>query len=278
MLQGSYTKKLSIREYNFIRDLLLDKTGIDMSDQKAILVEGRLTKRLSTLNLSNFSEYINLLKNDKTNTELKCFINQLTTNKTSFFRERVQLDYLSELCEKSYKHDTVYIWSAACSTGEEAYSLAIMLEDIKHRHTSFDYKILGTDIDTNCVKTAQEGVYEIYKTKSLSALQSKKFLLRGGDVNADKLKICDQIKKNIKFRSHNLIEYDSQIPLKFHFIFLRNVMIYFTDETIELLIKKMENHLHPNGLLFVGLSESLRSIDTNLKNMGNCIYQKSKME
>ncbi len=278
MLDGSSTKKLSNREYDFIRGLLLDKTGIDMSDQKAVLIEGRLSKRLKMLNLSGYSEYIQLLKNDKTDTELKRFINQLTTNKTSFFREKVQIDYLSELCEQSYKHDTVYIWSAACSTGEEVYSLAIMLEDIKLRNSSFDYKILGTDIDTNCVKSAQEGVYDISITKSLSAPQSKKFFLKGRNGNANKLRVCDQIKKNIKFRQHNLVNYEDIMPLKFHFVFLRNVMIYFSDETIGLLTKKMENHLHPDGLLFVGLSESLRNIDTNLKSRGNCIYQKSEIK
>ena len=147
-------------EYNWFREHLLSKTGIALGDGKQLLMEGRLSPRLYALGLTSYGAYLRHLKADKGRSELRHFVDALTTNMTSFFRKDDQLHHAREVWEKKLRSKTVFVWSAACSSGEEVYSLAMLLEESRGKLHNFDYRILGTDFDTQCLARARRGVYE----------------------------------------------------------------------------------------------------------------------
>ena len=265
---------LSDKEYNYIRRLVSERTGIVLSDAKRDMVYGRLTRRLRQLGLDSFSAYCELLK-DGHEQEMIEFTNAITTNLTSFFREPHHFEFLAEkllpgiIKNKSEKR--LRIWSAGCSSGEEPYSLAIVAKEVVP--SDWDVKILATDLDSNMVSRGKAGIYPAERVEGLSKSQLKRWVRHGRGENSDKVKMSSQLQDIITFKELNLMhEWPMRGP--FDVIFCRNVVIYFNKDTQKMLFGRYADLLVKRGHLFIGHSESLYKVSDRFALLGQTIYQK----
>jgi len=268
--------EITDKEFSSSAELIYRLTGIYITDKKRQLVISRLTKRLKFFGFGTFSEYYDFLHDPAGVIEVREFINQITTNKTDFFREAHHFDFISDTMLPGLHNQnerSVRFWSAGCSTGEEPYTLAIILletiESFKSRG-SWDVKILATDLDTNVMKRTVAGVYEEAKLKPISsALRTKYFSPAGPGLFEAK----PILKNLITVKRLNLMD---PYPFKkgFNGIFCRNVLIYFTQEDRKRVVNKMHAHIRPGGFLFLGHSESLLADSMGFRNLGHTIYQK----
>jgi chemotaxis methyl-accepting protein methylase len=240
-------------------------------------VRARLRSRLAANDLESYSEYREFLEGlPKDHPEWESFINLLTTNKTDFFREPKHFDFLvksilPEFLKGSEK--TLKIWSAASSTGEEAYTLAMVLD--RHLPKDRDFRILATDIDTNVVKTAQNAVYAIAKKSEIPVDYHQSALDLGRGSAKGWFRIKPHLKEKVIFKQHNLIEQTSPGENMFDLILCRNVLIYFDKETIQFVSKKLFHSTKPNGHLFIGHSESLQGIQHKWQLCGPSVLRKA---
>jgi len=269
---------LSEKDFRFICKLVYDGTGIVLNERKQDMVYRRLMRRTRDLKLASFNEYCRLLQDDN-NDEFPNFVNAITTNLTSFFREEHHFDYL---CEKfipqhlsQYKHThKLRIWSAACSTGEEPYSLAMtLIKTAPALIKSWDMKILATDLDTDVLSTARSGVYKSERIKDLSKVDRNKWFVNGSGANNGKVKVSDELKSLITFKQLNLLD---EWPMRgpFDVILCRNVLIYFDRPTQAKLIQRYHQMLRPGGVLMLGHSESLPKDNTQFATLGRTIFAK----
>lgn len=260
--------------------LVNDLSGIKLGKAKKVMIQSRLDKRLTSLGLASYKDYLAFLKGNRD--EIEHLINALTTNKTDFWREEEHYIKLMSYIEKDFSSknaaDPLCVWSAACSTGEEVYTLAILLEEFKQKKMSFEYKILGSDIDTSILERAKQGIYSRETVKTVPPQHLSKYFYRGNGGQNGKYKIKEFLHTNIKYRHHNLVDQKSSFQMKFDVIFLRNVLIYFELHHIQVVINKLINHLRPGGYLFIGHSESLNGITHSLKTLQGSIYRKSDNE
>ena len=269
--------EFTMKDFNFLRGFSNSKTGIVVADDKFDMFYSRLARRVRILKLKNFAEYCDYVKKhgDKgENTEL---VNAVTTNLTSFFREKHHFDFLRDtaipdrmtLNRASKKID---IWSAGCSTGEEPYSIAMTLNEMKSQLIGWDAHISATDIDSNVVATASTGVYAMDRVKDLPQSQLKKWFKKGTGGQAGKVRVSPDLQKDIEFGLLNLMQNwkkESQ-----DIIFCRNVIIYFDKETKHKLVNRFADTLKPGGYLFIGHSETLQHLGDRLELIGNTVYRK----
>ncbi len=273
---------LKQEEYQFFANFMHQRCGVHLEANKIPMIQARLSKRLHHLDLPDFKAYINYLKNSEA--EAITCINALTTHKTDFFREPEHFDFLKsvvlpDFLQRGALKKGVSIWSAACSSGEEVYTIAMTVLDFLAQHPGargIPLKILGTDIDTDVIQKAEKGIYPEELLSPLSPAQLQQFFLRGSGSNKGFYRIKPELSAVAKFRRHNLLESFSALGnLSFHVIFLRNVLIYFTEETRRQAIAKMSEALCPGGFLFVGHSESLAGLDHGLTNVAPAVYRKN---
>lgn len=261
--------------FSQIRDIVYDACRIDLRSGKRDLVEARLKKRLRALGIADFETYMAYLADDHSGQEMQAMLDVLTTNLTYFFREPEHFDYLSEFVRSRVSSSSsrrVRIWSAGCSSGEEPYTIAIVLSEVRETDAT-DIKILATDICSQMVATAREGTYPSHRTKGVSpALLAKYFnkIEAGGSV---KYSVCPDLRRLVTFRQHNLA---GPWPMKgpFDAIMCRNVMIYFDRSAQEELVSRFASVLAPGGVLLVGHSESLTGIRHGLRYVKPSIYVK----
>jgi chemotaxis protein methyltransferase CheR len=234
----------------------------------------RLSKRVRLLGFSSFKQYCQYLKNEPD--EFIEFINAITTNLTSFFREMHHFDFLSktvvpELLKKNLASKRVKVWSAGCSTGEEPYSIAMILKE--QLPADWQIKILATDLDTNVLATAVSGIYSREKLNGISEQRIQRWFQKGVGNQASKVKIKEELSQLVQFKHLNLMQ---QWPMKgmFDFIFCRNVLIYFDKETKATLASRYANLLMEGSHLFIGHSESLHQMDAGFSLIGGTIYKK----
>jgi chemotaxis protein methyltransferase CheR len=277
-------ESLITREYEFsdqdfqrVRRMVYEQTGIALSDSKRQLVYGRLSRRLRALQLRTFDIYLRQVEGGDEE-ELQHFRNAITTNLTSFFRENHHFEFLARqllpLLE-ARNRDTrrIRIWSAGCSTGEEPYSIAMTLhEAATHLLRHWDVRILATDIDTNVLDHARRGVYGSERLEKMDNTRLPRFFHRGPE--SDQYCINDQVKQLVTFNELNLI---GDWPMKgpFDVIFCRNVVIYFDRPTQRQIIHRMENLQRPDDYLFLGHSESLLDVSTLYRLVGNTIHRRA---
>lgn len=269
------------KDFNYLSQLANDMAGIKLSEAKRELVYGRLSKRLRKLGLGSFEHYCELLRNKENgDEEFTHFINCITTNVTSFFRENHHFEFLAnelipELTEKNSNASKprLRIWSAGCSSGKEPYSIAITLREAIANIEKWDVKILATDLDSNILQVARQGVYSEEKLDEIPPQRRKKWFRTGKGVNAGTIKICDEVQNMVTFNQLNLTD---EWPLKgiFDVIFCRNVTIYFDKATRIKLLDRFAEHLTPNGYLFVGHSESLFGLTKRFATVGRTIHRK----
>ena len=265
---------LSDDVFKKLKDMIYEISGIFFSDQKKYLLETRLSKRISVLNLSNFEDYYNYLKySPLKNTEIKELLNSITTNETSFFRDMPQLevfvDVLKQIIQSSGNNaiKNIRIWSAACSTGEEPYTVGILIkENFSSPASGIKFEIVGTDISEKVIESAKNGIYNGYTLRNASQTILGKYFEKIGD---DEYKIKDEIKNMTVFGNVNLIDGGEVKKFRsFDIVLCRNVIIYFDAESKKKTIENIYESLKPGGYLFLGHSESLHSISSLLKLVG----------
>jgi chemotaxis protein methyltransferase CheR len=255
------------------RALIYERAGISMNDAKRALVAGRLRKRLVALNLESYDEYYRFLKKEEKNDtgELQRFTDLLTTNETWFFREQRHFDFLRQTLSQRDRSQTVEVWSAACSSGEEPYSIAMTIAEANGLNRP--WHILATDISSNILTRARKGIYEKSKIKGLTEHLMHRYMLNGVNKYQDYIAVAPELKKRISFKSYNLI--DSPLPtIKFDFIFCRNVLIYFNQQHKQEVVQRLVDCLKPGGYLLPGHAESLHGFTTELRIIEPSIYQK----
>ncbi len=270
--------KLKDKQFKFFQKLIFDKAGIRMQESKNSLVSTRLARRLRINKLAGWDEYIDLLKLEHPN-EIQAFINLLTTNKSEFFRENQHFEYLSRsflpLLVAQGNLEPLF-WIGACSFGQEVYTLLMVIHEYNRiNNTTIDPRILATDIDTNVIKSAEQGIFEkSIVDRDINPFLIKRYFLKGIGENSGKYKFNQELAHSIKFRYHNLCDLSSTVPLTFDAIFLRNVLIYFSPETVEKVISKTLSHLKKDGLLFLGYCESIIEMKWHLNSVQQSIYRK----
>ncbi len=267
---------LSKKEFALFQDYIYAHIGISLSEQKIYLVQARLAKRVKQLGLDGFTEYYHALLGDTSGKEFEYLCSLISTNVTSFFRESKQWEFwkanLSTML--AGKNNRLRIWSAACSTGEEPYSIAMFLDENLPNPAHFDVKILATDVSPRVLKEASNGIYGPKAIANLHQGYLTRYFERCDTQGSYGIK--DAMKKNITFRGFNLVtgNYDIFKHKKFDIIFCRNVMIYFDKPTQQTLVDKFFEMLNPRGYLFIGSSEALTDARKGLKSRSASIYQK----
>lgn len=264
---------------NFARivELSHDYTGIVLGPHKRDMIYGRLSRRIRGLGLRNFDQYCDLLEQEGSE-ELNNFINAITTNLTSFFRENHHFEFLKktvipELLEKNRSSKRIRFWSAGCSTGEEPYSLSVVLNETVDRRT-WDAKILATDLDSNVLNHGKAGVYDIGRIEGITEERRKAWFLRD-PAQPQMVKVKPALQQLISFKRLNLLE---PWPMKgrFDVIFCRNVVIYFSKDTQRTLFNRYADLLVDGGYLFIGHSETLHRVSDRFDSLGRTIYQKKR--
>jgi len=261
-------------DFDYLRGIVTKTTGIVAPDDKYTMYYSRLARRLRSLGLADFAAYREYLKANQ-ETESIELVNAVTTNLTSFFREKHHFDYIREtlIPEKIRSNDRqINVWSAGCSTGEEPYTIAMTLlqaiPDPKH----WDIKILATDIDSNVLKTGSTGVYDAGRVADLDIGLLRRYFKKGSGQNAGKVKVTSDLNQLIQFKQLNLL-HDWPMRDKMDYIFCRNVVIYFDKETKASLVDRFANQLQDQGILFMGHSESLYKTSDRFNLLGKTIYQ-----
>lgn len=261
----------TLRDQDFaqIQRLMYREAGIALSPAKKVLVSGRLIKRLRHFGLESFQDYLRLVETPQHQDEKRLMINLLTTNETSFFREPRHFEFLHSLLQQPHPRPW-RIWSAACSSGEEPYSIAMLLAD----HLGMQgWEILASDINQQVLERATSGLYPLTRAEPIAREQLKRYCLRGTGSAEGQFMIGPELRQHIGFRRINLINPLPEVG-SFDVIFLRNVMIYFDVDTKRKVVESLAEKLAPGGHLFTGHSESLHGVTTLLTSVRPATYRK----
>jgi len=265
--------ELSETQFNKISQLIYQLCGINLHDGKQELVKSRLMKRLRALGMGSFEQYMEHVESDESKSELTSMIDVLTTNKTSFFREPQHFDYLSQKILPRLMHPRIRFWSAGCSSGEEPFSIAILLKEEISDIDRRDAQILATDISTRMLEKAREAVYEQEKLRNISPQLLQKHFACIRSKSPRTYQVKDNVRAMVRLARLNLM---AAWPMKgtFDVIFCRNVMIYFDKPTRQELVRRFWELLKPGGYLFVGHSESLATLSYKFRYVQPAVYVK----
>ncbi len=270
---GGNDREFEFTHDNFerIRRLIYEHAGISLSPHKQHMVYSRLARRLRANRLDNFKEYLALLESNN-EVEWEAFVNSLTTNLTSFFRESHHFPLLAEHVSKQKGKHPVSLWCSAASTGEEPYSMAMTMVDTFGSFTP-PVSIVATDVDTSVLAHAEKGIYPIERVEKLSESMLKRFFLRGTGVKSGFVRVRPELRAMVSFRPLNLLAAEWPIRGPLDAIFCRNVMIYFDKGTQLKLLQRFSPLLRPDGLLFAGHSESFHNATHLFKLRGKTVYE-----
>ena len=262
-LHKVYNAELSNEEFDRLSKFIFREYGIKLPEHKKLMLQGRLRSRLKACNHDNFSSYIDYVFSNKgQQIELVHMIDVVTTNKTDFFREPDHFDFLfKNVIEDFYKRNRssvpFKIWSAGCSTGEEPYTMAIILNEFKALNPGFNFSIHATDLSTRALDQARLAVYPENKVDVIPLSLKKNYLLRSKDKEKKEVRIVAPLRNNITFERQNLMHLDLYDKTGFETIFCRNTLIYFDRTTQIKVVTGLVNKLNQGGYLFIGHSESL---------------------
>ena len=275
-LQREY--KFTPKDFNTLRKIANEHTGIVVPDDKFDMYYARISKRIRHLGLRDFKEYCEYLQNNP-DTEFKPFINSITTNLTSFFRENHHFEFLkNEAVPKLLSHNagtkSIRVWSAGCSTGEEPYSIAISLLEAMENQQDWSIKILATDVDSDVLSTAKQGIYSQDRVNGLPASVKRRWFMKGRGERSGTVRVSPELQQIISFKQLNLMQ-DWPIKKQFDIIFCRNVVIYFDRNTKIRLLDRFADYLFNDGFLIMGHSESLQTLSKRFDVMGKTVYRKN---
>jgi len=259
-------------EFAKFRALIYEIAGISLSDAKKLLLTGRLAKRLRTHNLGSYYEYFKFVTSGAASDELQIMVDLLTTNETYFFREEKHFQFLDQEVLSNFPSGRNFdIWSAACSSGEEVYTLAMVLAERWGVHGT--WSVTGSDISTKVLEAAQRGYYPMERARNMPHEYLRKYCLKGVREHAGSLLIDQPLRNHARFLQVNLNATLPELGL-FDVIFLRNVMIYFDVETKRQVVAKLIHKLKPGGYFIIGHAESLHGISEALQTVKPTIYRK----
>jgi chemotaxis protein methyltransferase CheR len=278
MTDSSSISRLSSSEFKQLSELVYKEVGINLPDSKKIMLESRLNKRLRILGMASFKVYVQYLTSieGKAN-ELISMIDEVTTNKTDFFREPHHFEYLQQnilpqLIEEG--KNSIRIWSAACSSGEEPYTLAMVMQEFNRINRALDYNIFGSDISTEVLQKAVLAVYSMERAMDIPLPFRQKYLLKSKDTLKPTVRIVPDLRSKVRFGRVNLMDNVLSVEGFFDVIFCRNVLIYFDRKTQMDVVRKLTDKLKPGGYLFIGHSESLYQLDLPITQIKPTIYKK----
>lgn len=258
--------QISDSEFQIVQKLLFKETGISLGDNKKTMVQSRLEKRLRFHNIDSYSNYLKIVQISEV--EKIEFLNELTTNETYFFREIKHFEFLNKLASKS---EHLRVWSAAASMGAEAYSISMVLDsNIKNKN----WEVVGSDINTQTLDIAKAGLYQFSWIKKIPTKYQQSYCLKGTNKYKDKMLIDRELIKNVTFHENNLLQENPSLG-EFDVIFLRNVLLYFTEETKIKVIKNVMKNLKTGGYLIISMTEHFADEKIeNIKYLRDAIYQK----
>ncbi len=263
---------LTDREYAVIRELLYKKAGISLGPSKKALVSGRLFKRVQTLGFDCYGDYFAKLLSGKAPDELQTAIDLLTTNVSYFFREPKHFDMLAELARAASRSKTFRVWSAASSTGEEVYTIAMTLQELSRKAQCPSWEVRGSDLSMRVLEQARTGLYSMDRTDGIPPELMKRYFLKGTGPYEGKILVDKSLRDKTEFAQINLIEPLPEL-VPFDVIFLRNVMIYFEPPVKRKVVLQLMSAMTPEGVLFVGLAETLNGIVDGLVAIGPGAYR-----
>jgi chemotaxis protein methyltransferase CheR len=270
---------LNQSQFQRLSHFIESEVGIKMPPAKRIMLESRLQKRLRALGIADFDEYLrHVFEND--GGEIIHMIDVVTTNKTDFFREADHFVFLEdhvlpEALENGWGVGSPFkAWSAASSTGEEAYTMAVVMAEFRRINPRFDFRILGTDISTAVLATATKGVYPAHRIDPVAPELRKRYFMRSRNRDQDLVRVKPILRQRAAFHRMNLMAPRFPVRDQFHVIFCRNVIIYFDRPRQEELLRKLYDHLLPGGYLFLGHSETLAGINLNVESVAPTVYRR----
>ena len=272
-------QNLSDADFNKLASFIYTNYGIKLPITKKIMLESRLKPRLRINNIESYREYCQFVLSGKcSESEIVNMIDVVSTNKTDFYRESAHFDFMYDVVLPEYYENNsekpFKVWSSASSSGEEAYTIAIVISEFMEGKRPFDYQILGTDISTRIIEKASLAVYPMDRVDVIPLAQKKKYLLRGKDLENPTVRTVPELRSKTQFKRLNLMDSSYDVPKDFDLIFCRNVLIYFDRETQENVINKLCNQLKIGGYFFLGHSESISGYDVPLKQIKPTMYQK----
>jgi chemotaxis protein methyltransferase CheR len=270
---------LLTRDFSRLSRFIYDTCGIKMPDVKKTMLEARLQKRLRALGMHSFSDYCDyLFSSAGMEQELVQMLDMVTTNKTDFFREPEHFDYLTQkvLPDWCVRHPggRLSIWSAGCSSGEEPYTLAMVLSEFAVHNPGFDFQILATDISTRVLEKAKNAVYPEALVDPVPLSLKKKYLLRSKDKASGMIRIVPQLREKVRFRRLNFMDEDFGMREQLDIIFCRNVIIYFDRPTQEKLLQRFHRQMKVGSYIFMGHSETLSGLNVPLTSVFPTVYRK----
>jgi chemotaxis protein methyltransferase CheR len=267
--------ELTQRQFEKISKLAYDHFGLDLSHGKESLVSARLSKRLRELGIASFDEYFDRVTSDQSGEELTTLIDYLTTNHTSFFREPRHFELLRRTIYPALRHrPSINIWSAACSSGEEPYSIAMSLLEEAPQEAAAKVRIRATDISTRVLERGRRGIYRYDRIQTIPEAMRPAYLLRGQHAGAESYRFKPQVRDMIEFQHLNLMD---PLPAGYtcSVIFCRNILIYFDKPTQQGVIERLSACLEEGGYLLIGHSESLNNISHHLTYLSPATYRKT---
>ncbi len=272
-----FKAELSDSDFMAFSEFIYNEFGIKMPPIKRIMLQGRLLKRIRELNMQSYTEYKNyFFSKEGQQKEIFSFLNVVTTNKTDFFREPVHFDFLRQhiLPLSGGNGKGFKVWSAGCSSGEELYTVSIVLNEFKASNPLFNFSILGSDISNKVLTAASRGVYAEHKVALIPLELKKKYFLKSKNRENPSVRVKPELQKNIALKYVNLMDKTYDVVEQFDVIFCRNVLIYFDRVTQEKVINKLCQYLKPGGYFFIGHSESLSGMNVPLKHIKPTIFIK----
>lgn len=274
-----YNQKLEEREFKRIQEFMLKNLGVKLSPIKIVMVNSRLVKRLKASGIYNFPDYLEyaLSPEGKRSGELQCMIDELTTHKTEFFREPEHFDFMKNrvLPEFVQQRNSFFkIWSAGCSSGEEAYTMAMLLSEFKLINPGFDFTIFATDVSNAVVVKAVRAIYTAANLKGIDQNLMRKYFLVSKDENEGEVRVIKTLRDKVQFSVLNLVDNYPHQNGSLDVAFCRNTLIYFDDKAKREVVGKLISKIKTGGYLFVGLSETVSQYSTDIKQVSPSVYQK----
>ncbi len=279
-----FKRSLTEESFDRLSELITTQCGIKMPKVKKLMLEGRLRKRLRALGIDCFEKYCKYLFSEEgMENELVHMIDVVTTNKTEFFREPDHFDFMTgealpDLVEREGAgiRKRLTVWSAGCATGEEPYTLAMVINEFTEHYndSSFDYVVLATDVSTKVLDKAKTGIYREDKVEPVKEELKKRYLMRGKGSQAGFVRVVPELRSRLRFRRLNFMESDFGFREPIDMVFCRNVIIYFDRQTQERFLNKIIYHLRRGGYLFIGHAETLSYLNMPIVQVAPSVYKK----
>ncbi len=280
-LNRIFNAQLTPADFQRLSNFIYNEYGIKMPPEKKVMLQSRLQKRLRALGIASYKDYIDFVfSKEGQQSELYHMIDAVSTNKTDFFREPVHFDLLRDLILPEFTHHhqahaRIKVWSAGCSSGEEVYTMAMVLHEFGLLNPIFDYYIFGSDISVRMLQAAATAVYPEEKIEVIPTTLKKKYFLRNKDTLKKTVRVVPLLRNKVKFGRLNFMDKTYQLNETFDIIFCRNVLIYFDRQTQEEVINKLCTKLKPGGYFFLGHSESIMNMKLPLVQVKPTVFRRT---